>query len=243
MGQCWTSRAAALLVAVALLWTALPAAALSACPGDCDGDDAVGVDELIAGVRLSLAAAAARACAAVDADGDGSITISELMRAVAAALDGCPFERVPFTTATDEGGLLLTPATALRGDTIYAVVLTSAVGDAAGAALRPAPDFAAARGVAAADGGGPVALFDDDPSADDNPYPDGRLVAGAGVTIPDRVARRGLADTPPLAQARAVLRDTADAIGTAGAFSTTAPIRIALSAPSISPPSTPTRCC
>lgn len=231
MGPRWTRHAAALLVAAALLWTAVPVAALSACPGDCDGDDAVGVDELIAAVRLSLTAADARACPAVDTDGDGGVTISELMRAVAAALDGCPFERVPFTATADEGGVLLTPATALRGDTVYALVLTSAVRDADGAALRPAPDFAAARGVPEPAGAGPVALFDDDPSADDNPYPDGRLVVGAGVTIPDRVARRGLADTPGLAQARAVLRQTADAIGGAGAFSTTAPIRIALSAP------------
>jgi hypothetical protein len=51
------------------------------------------------------------------------------------------------------------------------------------------------------------------------------------VTIPDRIALRGLADSAKLTQARGVLRATADAVGAAGAFSTTAPIRIALSAP------------
>ena len=217
---------------LAVLWCVSPAAGLTRCPGDCDGDDAVGVDELIAAVRLSLASGDGRACAASDSDGNGDVSIEELVAAVAAALDGCPFERVPFAATTDDSGaLLITPATALRGDAVYALVLTTAVRDAGGAALRAAPDFAAARGVAEPDGDGPVALYDADANADGNPYPDGRLVSGDGVTIPDRIARRGLADTPKLAQARTVLRQTADAVGAAGAFSTTAPIRIALSAP------------
>ncbi len=218
-------------MAAALLCLATVAGALSRCPGDCDGNDVVSVDELIAGVRVSLASTPGRSCAAADGDGDGTVTVSELVRAVSAALDGCPFERVPFTATADDGALLLTPATALRGDAVYAVVLTDAVHDTAGAPLRAAPDFAAARGVAAADGSGPLALYSDDPEADANPYPDGRLVVGDGVAIPDRIAVRGLADTAPLAQARAVLRAAADAIGAAGAFSTTAPIRVALSAP------------
>lgn len=222
--------ALALLLAVALWWTALPAAGSAACPGDCDGDGVVGVDEIIAGVRQSLGAATGRACAAADRDGDGAVTVEELVGAVAAALDGCPLERVPFTAAAEEGALLVTPATALRGAAVYALVLTTAVRDAAGRPLRAAPDFAAARGVAAAPGAGPVALFSDDLDAGDNPYPDGRLVRGAGVAIPDRVALRGLADTPRLAPARAVLRDAATAIGEQGFFSTTAPLRVALSA-------------
>ena len=231
MGSRSPSRDLSVLMAAALLCLATVAGALSRCPGDCDGNDVVSVDELIAGVRVSLASTPGRSCAAADGDGDGTVTVSELVRAVSAALDGCPFERVPFTATADDGALLLTPATALRGDAVYAVVLTDAVHDTAGAPLRAAPDFAAARGVAAADGSGPLALYSDDPEADANPYPDGRLVVGDGVAIPDRIAVRGLADTAPLAQARAVLRAAADAIGAAGAFSTTAPIRVALSAP------------
>ena len=231
MGSRLTSRIGPLLAAAVLLSLTTSAAAVSRCPGDCDGDDVVAVDELIAGVRAALAPGTGRACDAADTDGDGTITVSELVGAVAAALDGCPFERVPFTATAADGALELTPATALRGDAVYAVVLTSAVRAAGGATLRPSSDFAAARGVPATEGAGPVALYSDDPNADANPYPDGRLVAGAGVTIPDRIALRGLADSAKLAQARGVLRDTADAVGAAGAFSTTAPIRIALSAP------------
>src|SRR5262249_24052760 len=76
---------------------------------------------------------------------------------------------------------------------------------------------------------GPIAQFETDVEAPDNPYPDGRLVNGDQVHIPDRFALRGLADTPDLAPARTLLRTTADAVGAAGLFSTTAPIRIALS--------------
>ena len=61
--------------------------------------------------------------------------------------------------------------------------------------------------------------------------------------IPDRFALRGLPDTPELATARGLLRTTADAVGAAGLFSTTAPIRIpAVGAPSTSGQSTPTPC-
>lgn len=226
----WFVRVALPVSALALLLRADPTPALERCPGDCDGDDLVTVDELIAGVRRALAGDDGRACAAADADGDGTVTVAELVRAVAAALDGCPLPRVPFTATVEDGALLLTPDTALRGGAVYALVLTSAVRDPGGAALRAAPDFARARGVPEPTTAGPIALFDADPTADDNPYPEARLVSGAGVVIPDRIARRGLADLPGLAQARAALRQAADAIGAAGAFSTTAPIRIALSA-------------
>lgn len=222
-------RVAALISALALLSGAHPSSALDRCPGDCDGDDVVSVDELVAGVRRALVGDDGRACEAADADGDGMVTVAELVRAVAAALDGCPLAPLPFTAAIADGALLLTPDRALRGASVYAVVLTTAVRDSGGAPLRAAPDFALARGVPELPGAGPTALFDADPTADGNPYPDGRLVSGSGVIIPDRIARRGLADVPELAPARAALRQAADAIGAAGDFSTTAPIRIALS--------------
>ena len=59
------------------------------CPGDCDGDGAVTVDELIAGVALALDGGSLGACGALDTDGDARVTVPELIAAVAAALNGC----------------------------------------------------------------------------------------------------------------------------------------------------------
>jgi hypothetical protein len=58
------------------------------CIGDCDGDGAVTVNELIAGVNLALGTASSP-CPAIDRDGDGTVVVAELVSAVAAALDGC----------------------------------------------------------------------------------------------------------------------------------------------------------
>ncbi|MFN8640968.1 MAG: M4 family metallopeptidase [Candidatus Binatia bacterium] len=59
------------------------------CAGDCNGDAAVTIDELVKSVSIALGSAAPAVCAAVDADGDGQVTIAELVRAVNAALGGC----------------------------------------------------------------------------------------------------------------------------------------------------------
>ena len=60
------------------------------CAGDCKGDGAVTIDELITLVNIALDAANVSACAAGDANGDGAITINEVVIAVNAALNGCP---------------------------------------------------------------------------------------------------------------------------------------------------------
>lgn len=65
------------------------AGAASACPGDCDGDGAVTVDELIRGVALALGEETGR-CSVVDANGDQQVTIDELTAAVGTALASCP---------------------------------------------------------------------------------------------------------------------------------------------------------
>lgn len=75
------------LLFVALL--AMPAAAQS-CPGDCNGDGEVRVDEMIAGVRIALGEAAVATCPAFDANTDGTLSIDELVRAVTNLLNGCP---------------------------------------------------------------------------------------------------------------------------------------------------------
>lgn len=208
-------------------------AAGAACTGDCDGDGQVQVAELVRGVAASLGEPSATSCVAFDRNGDGRVTVDELVAAVANALLGCPVTPVPFSAALDAGepALVLTPVHALEGERVYALVLTTGIRDASGRALQASPAFRARLGIGGTGADGPVALFDEDPEANGNPYPDERLVADGIVHIPDRVALRGLPDTPPLATARAVLRETADQVGAAGLFSTTAPIRIPLSAP------------
>ncbi|MGH7787959.1 MAG: hypothetical protein ACRERC_13895 [Candidatus Binatia bacterium] len=63
--------------------------ARAACGGDCNGDAAVSVAELIIGVRIALGEADVGACAPVDASGDGAVSVAELIAAVRAALGGC----------------------------------------------------------------------------------------------------------------------------------------------------------
>jgi len=59
------------------------------CIGDCNGDGAVRIGELITAVNIALGKQSVDTCAAADANGDGAIRIAELIAAVRAALDGC----------------------------------------------------------------------------------------------------------------------------------------------------------
>lgn len=79
--------------AAMLLWLALAggAAAAQACPGDCDGDGGVAINELVLAVTRALGADAG-ACAAADGDGDGTVQINELIAGVNSALGGCSSE-------------------------------------------------------------------------------------------------------------------------------------------------------
>ena len=61
-----------------------------ACPGDCNQDGMVSVDELIKGVNIALGNAALSTCPQFDLDGGGMVEINELSAAVNAALNGCP---------------------------------------------------------------------------------------------------------------------------------------------------------
>jgi pimeloyl-ACP methyl ester carboxylesterase len=83
-------RHAIVVIVAAALILAAPAA--RACPGDCDGDGAVTVDELIRGVRLALeqpATPPAR-CSTFDQDGDEAVAIDELTVGIGVALSTCP---------------------------------------------------------------------------------------------------------------------------------------------------------
>jgi hypothetical protein len=69
--------------------TVTAATPTSACPGDCNRDGTVTIDELVRAVGIALDVAALDDCAAADVHGDGSVTIDELIAAVTAALAGC----------------------------------------------------------------------------------------------------------------------------------------------------------
>jgi plastocyanin len=76
---------------IAVLWSgAHVVQAAPPCGGDCDGDGAVAVTELIKGVNIALGAAPITQCNVIDANGDQSVTVNELVSAVNNALGSCP---------------------------------------------------------------------------------------------------------------------------------------------------------
>jgi hypothetical protein len=74
--------------------------AAHACPGDCNEDGIVTVDELVRGVGVALGDLALSACPALDLNGNGDVTIDELVNAVNGALNGCPATPTPEPTST-----------------------------------------------------------------------------------------------------------------------------------------------
>jgi hypothetical protein len=67
----------------------VPGWELPPCPGDCNDDGEVTIDELVMMASVSLGATAACDCSAGDTNGDGEITIEEIMQAVDRTLNGC----------------------------------------------------------------------------------------------------------------------------------------------------------
>lgn len=60
-----------------------------ACPGDCNGDGSVGINELITAVNINLGSRPVGDCTAADLNGNSMVAINELISAVRANLDGC----------------------------------------------------------------------------------------------------------------------------------------------------------
>lgn len=69
--------------------TPTPSVTPVACVGDCGGDGAVTVDELLVMVNVALGNIDATACVAGDVNGDGEITVDEILQAVNNALNSC----------------------------------------------------------------------------------------------------------------------------------------------------------
>ena len=59
------------------------------CPGDCAGDGAVTINDLVLAVNVALGGATVSECPAADRNGNGQVEINELIAAVGAALAGC----------------------------------------------------------------------------------------------------------------------------------------------------------
>lgn len=72
----------------------------AACVGDCDGDGAVSISELVTLVNVGLDGNGVERCRAGDVDGDGQVAINELVAAVGAALGGCPAPPTASATAS-----------------------------------------------------------------------------------------------------------------------------------------------
>ena len=62
------------------------------CTGDCNGNGAVSISELIVGVNIALSTRPIGACTAFDRDANGIVSIAELVAAVNNALNGCGAE-------------------------------------------------------------------------------------------------------------------------------------------------------
>ncbi len=81
-----------------------------ACNGDCDGNGAVSVSELVTMVGIALGSRDMASCPVADTNGDGVITVNELVMMTRFALDGCPQNTTPTageptpTPTPDAGG-------------------------------------------------------------------------------------------------------------------------------------------
>ena len=60
------------------------------CVGNCNGDGAVTVDELLTAVNIALGTSPVEQCPAFDANADGAVTVNEILAGVNNALNGCP---------------------------------------------------------------------------------------------------------------------------------------------------------
>ncbi|MCW5954651.1 MAG: hypothetical protein KIT69_20555, partial [Propionibacteriaceae bacterium] len=71
----------------ALFWSS--AGTAQTCPGDCNGDNSVAINELITCVNIALGSSQVSACPSCDVNGNGEVAINELIASVNKALEGC----------------------------------------------------------------------------------------------------------------------------------------------------------
>jgi hypothetical protein len=97
-GRC---RAGVVPLAVVLLLAGAQPALAQACTGDCNGDGAVTVDEIVTGVNIALDTVGIASCATFDADGSTTVTVDEIITAVNLALGGCSVTVTSTETPTE----------------------------------------------------------------------------------------------------------------------------------------------
>jgi hypothetical protein len=79
------------------------------CPGDCNGDGQVIINELLLGVNIGLDATPVEACLAADGDDSRTVRVDEVIRAVQSALTSCPAPKIPTTPVEPAGTPTPTP--------------------------------------------------------------------------------------------------------------------------------------
>lgn len=94
-----------LVASVVVCGTLMLAGPASACTGDCDGDDAVSVDELMKGVNIALGTEGVEFCSYFDRNLDRAVTVDELIAASTADLLGCPLPQIRTIVGTGLAGL------------------------------------------------------------------------------------------------------------------------------------------
>lgn len=174
-------------------------------------------------------------CLTVESSGGAAATLAarrDVELPWVALAEGAP-ALPPFTRPLQgAGGGRIQPEIPLVGGRVYGLIVTRGVRGLDGRPLGADADFHARLGGAAPDTGGPLALYREDVEDPANPFPDARLVRPGAIRLPDRVVLAGLDPADPaLDAARARLRAIADDLERLVGFSTTAPLRMALSAP------------
>lgn len=105
-------RIVAIVLAAASLTAATRSAFAQRCPGDCSGDLAVTIDELVLASRAFFGTSALAACPPADADGDGAVDAADVQAALTAYTGGCGAPRaVPIGAAVGTANALVTLAT------------------------------------------------------------------------------------------------------------------------------------
>lgn len=91
------------------------------CPGDCDDDRTVAVNELVQSVNIALDHAKVSTCALVDRNHDAIVRVDELVGAVRGALNGCPVDRRILNRATTSMLIFPVPQRITSGTIRFAV--------------------------------------------------------------------------------------------------------------------------
>ena len=120
----------------------------STCPGDCNGNGAVTINELIVGVDIALETEAIATCPAFDVSGDGVVTVNEIILGVNASLNDCPsppatatpmIEPTSVGTATPTSAATTTPTEGPPATATPEAAATATATEVAPATLTPAP--------------------------------------------------------------------------------------------------------